>query len=315
MGQTPNMVLDRHPLASVSCDPMEMHQVRYFLAVSRTLNFTKAAEECSVAQPSLTRAIQKLEEEFGGLLFHRERANTHLTELGRAMQPHLERTFEAAQSAKQLASGFKKGEVAHLRLGVSGLVSADAIAGVLGNVQRAVPSVEFTLGSGPDGKLLDDAVAGEFDVVVVGDEPADGERLRSFTLLREPLAVVMTPSHPLAGRASVAITDLDGVDMVELTHCPIGPRFQEMCAAANVKPKLRTHAANCDQTLSLVREGLGIAVLPMSMARGPGLVVKPLDGAKFERAITLGTVAGRRFTPASDAFVKLARTRDWGAAG
>ncbi len=291
---------------------MEMHQVRYFLAVCRTLNFTKAAEECNVAQPSLTRAIQKLEEEFGGLLFHRERANTHLTELGRAMQPHLERTYDAAQSAKQLATGFKKGEVAHLRLGVSGLVSADAIACVLGHVQRAVPSVELTLGSGPDGKLLDDAVAGEFDVVVIGDEPADADRLRSFTLLREPLAVVMTATHPLAGKDKIAVADLDGVDMIELLHCPVGPRFKEMCEAAGVKPKMRTRAANCGQMLSLARAGLGVAVLPMSMAAESGLVVRPIDGTKFERAITLGTVAGRRFTPASDAFVKLARSRDWG---
>ena len=124
---------------------MEMHQIRYFLSVCRTLNFTKAAEECNVAQPSLTRAVQKLEEEFGGLLFHRERANTHLTELGRAMQPHLERTFEAAQAARQLATGFKKGEVAHLRLGVSGLVSADAVACIWEKVQKAIPFVERRL--------------------------------------------------------------------------------------------------------------------------------------------------------------------------
>ncbi|MCE9522388.1 MAG: LysR family transcriptional regulator [Alphaproteobacteria bacterium] len=293
---------------------MEMHQVRYFLAVCRTLNFTKAAEECNVAQPSLTRAVQKLEEEFGGLLFHRERANTHLTELGRAMLPHLERTYEAAQSAKQLASGFKKGEVAHLRLGVSGLVSADAVASVLGHVQKAVPAVELTLGSGPDGKLLDDAVAGDFDIVVVGDSPESPERLRSWTLHREPLVVVMAPSHALAEKDKISIADLADVDLIELLHCPIGPRFQEMCAASGVKLKIRTHAANCAQTLSLAREGLGIAVLPMSMATGPGLVVKPLAGTSFERSITLGTVAGRRFTPASDAFVKLARSRDWSGA-
>ena len=61
-----------------------------------------------------------------------------------------------------------------------------------------------------------------------------------------------------------------------------------------------------------IASAVGVAVLPMSMAAGSGLVVKQLDGTKFERAITLGTVAGRRFTPASDAFVKLARSRDWG---
>ena len=66
---------------------METHQVRYFLALARTLNFTKAAEECHVARPSLTRAVKNLEDELGGPLFHRERANTHLTELGRALLP------------------------------------------------------------------------------------------------------------------------------------------------------------------------------------------------------------------------------------
>ena len=62
---------------------MEMHQIRYFLAVARTLNFTRAAEECHVAQPSLTRAVQKLEDELGGPLFRRERSNTHLSQLGK----------------------------------------------------------------------------------------------------------------------------------------------------------------------------------------------------------------------------------------
>ena len=82
---------------------METHQVRYFLVLARTLNFTKAAEECNVTQPSLTRAVKKLEEELGGALFHRERANTHLTELGRAMLPHIEQSYLAAQSARALA--------------------------------------------------------------------------------------------------------------------------------------------------------------------------------------------------------------------
>ena len=73
---------------------MEMHQIRYFLALCEELNFTKAAERCNVAQPSLTRAIKLLEDEFGGELVHRERANTHLTELGRMMRPHLTEVYE-----------------------------------------------------------------------------------------------------------------------------------------------------------------------------------------------------------------------------
>ncbi|MGY9105521.1 MAG: LysR family transcriptional regulator, partial [Alphaproteobacteria bacterium] len=69
---------------------MEMQQVRYFLALAQELNFTRAAEACNVTQPALTRAIKGLEDELGGPLFHRERANTHLSELGLIMRPHIE---------------------------------------------------------------------------------------------------------------------------------------------------------------------------------------------------------------------------------
>src|SRR5882757_8481087 len=81
---------------------MEMHQVRYFLAVAETLNFTRAAEKCNVTQPALTRAIQKLEEELGGLLLRRERNLTHLSDLGRLMKPHLEQIL--SESDRQDAS-------------------------------------------------------------------------------------------------------------------------------------------------------------------------------------------------------------------
>ena len=68
-------------LAAQRVAAMELHQIRYFLALCEELNFTRAAERCQVAQSSLTRAIKALEIEFGGALFHRERANTHLSKL------------------------------------------------------------------------------------------------------------------------------------------------------------------------------------------------------------------------------------------
>jgi LysR family transcriptional regulator, hydrogen peroxide-inducible genes activator len=95
---------------------MELHEIRYFLALSQTLNFTKAAEICGISQPALTRAIRKMEEELGGLLFSRERNNTHLTELGRLIEPHLTEVVAQAGQAKQTAARFLKLEEAHLAL-------------------------------------------------------------------------------------------------------------------------------------------------------------------------------------------------------
>lgn len=293
---------------------MEMHQVRYFLAVCRTLNFTKAAEECNVAQPSLTRAIQKLEEEFGGLLFHRERANTHLTELGRAMQPHLERTLEAAQSARQMAAGFKKGEIVHLRLGVSHAVPPLSAATLLQAVLQAIPGLEVTLDDGPDERLVETALAGDLDLILAGDDTALPERIRSWTLHKEALVAVLHPGHPLAGSKALTLSDLSGLEVIEVTSNFIASRFRQFCTDKAVSPKYRMHAGSPSQALSLVQAGLGITILPRSMPVTGTLQSKPVEGLEIERAITLGAVAGRKFSPASDAFIKLARTRDWSAA-
>lgn len=290
---------------------MEMHQVRYFLAVCRTLNFTKAAEECNVAQPSLTRAIQKLEEEFGGLLFHRERANTHLTELGKAMLPHLQRTYDAAQTARQLASGFKKGDVVHLRVGVSRAVPTATVANVLSGVQQAVPALELTLGAGVDSKLIDEAVAGDLDVFVTGDDAELPDKVHSWTLGREALVAVMTAGHPLASKATLSPQDFEGVEIIELSNCPIADRFRQVCSEVGITPKCLKRVANCDHVVALVREGLGVAIMPPTMVTGDGVVARPVEGVTIDRAITLGTVAGRKFSAASDAFIKLARARDW----
>src|SRR5512146_73771 len=124
---------------------MEMHQVRHFLAVARERSFTRAAEACHVTQPSLTRAIQKLEEEFGGQLFRRERALTHLTELGRLMHPLLERSYEAAQQARRLARQVERAQVSPLALGLAQDVHLPGLPTLFTEVGRAVSGLELAL--------------------------------------------------------------------------------------------------------------------------------------------------------------------------
>ena len=115
---------------------MEMHQIRYFLALCEELNFTKAAERCNVAQPSLTRAIKLLEDEFGGELVNRERGNTHLTELGRMMRPHLAEVYETAQLARSEADKLKKEKRVTLRLGVMCTIAPAPLLVLVDNLGR-----------------------------------------------------------------------------------------------------------------------------------------------------------------------------------
>lgn len=96
-----------------------MHQIRYFEAMCATMNFTRAAERCNVSQPSLTRAIQLLETELGGPLFNRERSNTHLTELGSLLRPHLAEVLAQARLARVRASALFTLSKARLKIGLS----------------------------------------------------------------------------------------------------------------------------------------------------------------------------------------------------
>src|ERR1700742_5014346 len=105
-------------------DVVELHQVRYFLALARTLNFTRAAEQCNVSQPALTKSIQKLEYEMGGPLLHRERHLTQLTDLGKIILPMLERTLDAADTARLQAREYKSKDLAPLRVGLTPSISA-----------------------------------------------------------------------------------------------------------------------------------------------------------------------------------------------
>src|SRR5258705_3012461 len=121
---------------------MEMHQVRYFLAVAQTLNFTRAAHECTVTQPSLTRAIKQLEAELGGDLFRRERP-VQLTELGQRMLPPLQQCFEAASGARSLAASLKSGEVGALRIALTHSIDLSLLIPYLDQIKRQFNRLEF----------------------------------------------------------------------------------------------------------------------------------------------------------------------------
>jgi LysR family hydrogen peroxide-inducible transcriptional activator len=293
---------------------MEMHQIRYFLAVCRTLNFTKAAEECNVAQPSLTRAVQKLEEELGGPLFHRERANTHLTELGRLMMPHLEQTLSAAQAAKSLATSVRKGQVAPLRLVVDHSVPMKPVIGILSALRESIKGIELTLGAGTRQEVLDDILDGDFDLVIAGQTANPDDRIRSWVLFREQCRIVVPHGHAFAAAQNIALAELDGVSMIQRMECCLHDKFHEACSAKGVAPIVRHCAASEEQLQQMILAGFGLGICSPSLELAAGLVAVPFANEDMDRDIVLATVAGRRFSAATDAFVKIARARDWSAA-
>ena len=105
--------------------------------------------------------------------------------------------------------------------------------------------------------------------------------------------------------------DFDGEVLIERVDCCLIPYFRSLCQAADIKPDIRHHATSEEQLQQMVLAGFGCAIVPKTLGLANGLVDVPLNGNVLERNVVLATVAGRRFSLAADAFVKVARARDW----
>lgn len=289
---------------------MEMHQVRYFLAVARTLNFTRAAEESNVTQPSLTRAIQKLEEEFGGLLFRRERALTHLTDLGRLMLPHLERAYDAAQAAKTLAKGVGKATVAPLSLGIATTLRGTHFDQSIAEVGEGLPGFQLKISTGDGEHLMQGLLRGDLDILILAEPRNPHERLDVVELFRQIYAVVAPADHPLATMEGAALSDLADVTWIE-GDADIIAEFREHCSRVEIEPDFRHSAGSGADVARMVAAGLGCAILTRDEKLPEGLSFVEISNLELARRVVLATVAGRKRPVAADALIRAIRARGW----
>jgi LysR family transcriptional regulator, hydrogen peroxide-inducible genes activator len=150
---------------------MEMHEIQYFLAVCDTLNFNRAAERCHVSQPALTRTIQKLEDEMGGLLFRRDRHGTRITELGHLMRQHLGDVLHRTESAKATAKRFLQLEATPMTLGVMCTVGPLRFIRFLNEFRHVQPGIQLTLVETVPSRLSELLIENAVDVTLMA-QPA-----------------------------------------------------------------------------------------------------------------------------------------------
>lgn len=291
---------------------MEMHQIRYFLMVAESLNFTRAAEQCHVAQPSLTRAIKKLEAELGGDLFHREGRRTHMTDLGRMMQPLLAQSLESAITAKEQAESYGKADIAHLRLGLSRSVSANSVEAVLTEMIRVMPDLEIAIVRGTADELEAHLEAGDIDVAVSAHEQMRWDRLQHWPLYSEHFVVALNRRHSLADRTNLRVRDLNGHDLVNRVYCEASDNLSKILDESSVHPG-HEHSVTSEIDLEfLLSHNLGLSVVPETIEfHDRDLMKLKLEDLDFERRLYLLAVVGRRFTKPVNLFINLLRSRDW----
>ena len=289
-----------------------MHHIRYFLAVSETLNLTKAAERCNVAQPALSRAIQALENELGGALFRRERALSHLTELGQRMLPMLRQSYETAQAAKMLAASIRNGEAAPLSVAVSHTIALSQFTATLRELSRAFPGLQLKLQRGSGSEVAEYLKSGAADLAIAGPLGEPWLRLDELPLFEEAFGLVVGRAHRLAGRDQAEFKDLASEKLLINTGCEM---FQELraCLEANgILDRVTHQLATQEDVLALLKADLGVAIIPIGAVEASGICCIPLKQLNLVRKVSVYTVAGRHRAIACATLFNTLRAADWG---
>lgn len=292
---------------------MQIHQIRYFVALSESLNFTRAAEQCNVTQPSLTRAIKQLEDELGGPLFHRERTNSHLTELGQLMEPHLKQVLAEIETAKDQARNAAALQQSTLTLGVMCTIGPTKLLDLIACYRSKYPDVNLLVRDARGQDLQEMLVQGELEVALYGLPEDIDDRLHMLPLFEEQFVITFAPGHRFEQLSVVRGADLKGEPYVARVNCEFfdyaSPRLSE--ARDGAKPEVIYRSEREDWCLAMIGAGLGYGFTPEFAIDVPGIQARPLVDPAFARTVNIATVRGRPHSPAVGAFVR--ETMSWRA--
>lgn len=293
---------------------MEMQQIRYFLAVADTLNFTRAAEKCNISQPALTRAIKALEDELGGSLINREQKNTHLSELGRMMTPYFKTIYDQSISARETASKFRRLDKATLKIGAMCTIGPSVVAGFLAQYAQSFENVEIEVSALGLALLKQRLLAGELEVALLASpDPLESE-FHALPLFHENFVLAVSKNHRLANVDVVRCAELNGEPYINRANCEYYDLVHETFVANGVRTR-RVFSSECDEwVVGMIKAGLGVGYFPEFSVNDAEVIAKPLVEPSFSRTVCLVTVRGRPHSPAVGAFVKQARMQKWPAA-
>jgi DNA-binding transcriptional LysR family regulator len=292
---------------------MELQKIRYFLALAESLNFTRAAEDCHVSQPALTRAIKTLEDEFGGALIRREGRLSHLTELGQRVLPVLRQCYDSALSAKALAKSIHEGDTTSLSLAIGRTVNLDLLLDQFRELHDTFPKIQLKLKRGSSAEICELLKSGDVELALGGPLSETWDRLDSWPMFTEAFDFVVGDDHALVAHSDMSL-DVEFVrgarflvnSSEEISEGQIN-RLRE--AGVDIAT---AHEIEADSDVeALVVANVGVAIAPRSSLNSKRVRHIPYQALHLRRTLAVYTVAGRPRSREAAAFINLIRSADW----
>ena len=261
---------------------MELRQLRQFVVLAEEHSFSAAALRLFVAQPALSVAIRKLEEEIDAQLFIRGSRGVHLTPAGEAVLQTARRCLDCAQGIKEAARQATAGESGTLHIGVGGSVTVRLLPALVRAFSPLYPRVRLELREGTNLELLSMVEAGTLDlgfVRVPVNRPAD---LQLQLVEEDHFCLALPRGHALAKQSTIALKALEGEPFIGYAPSPVGglhTAVSHVLRYADVTPRITQEAVQVQTALGLVAIGLGITMVPAANTpyqRSSGAVFRPI---------------------------------------
>jgi LysR family hydrogen peroxide-inducible transcriptional activator len=286
---------------------MELHQLRYFLAVARTKNFSRAAEQCHVAQPSLSQQIMKLEDELGERLFERTKREVSLTPAGDLLRVHAERVLQEVELARDGVREFRGLVRGRVVLGVLPTVAPYFLPQRLRAFSSRFPAVEVVVHEDTTDQLAAAVLAKEVDLALVS-LPVERVGLAAEEFFDEKLLVALPARHALAKRPRLTFDDLEREAFILMKegHCLSGQALQ-FCRINGFAPQISFRSAQIETVLAFVAKGWGVSVVPEMACTRPMRGVRFRTLAGMTRSIGIIYRKARPLSHASRALVDFLR--------
>ena len=246
---------------------MEMHQLRYVVALARTGNFSRAAEQCHVAQPSLSQQIQKLEDELGERLFDRMKRETKLTPHGELFLSRAVKILQEADAATREAGDAKNLLRGTLAVGVLPTIAPYILPRLLVAFTTKFPGIETVIHEDTTAQLVKQVLSYEIDLALVS-RPIEDERLDVHDLFSEELKLAIPPHHPLTRQRLVKLSALNQEQLIVMKtgHC-LGDQVLKFCGSGKRRPRISFRSSQLETIQALVRAGVGLSLIPEMAVR------------------------------------------------
>ncbi|MBL4741214.1 MAG: LysR family transcriptional regulator [Sneathiella sp.] len=262
---------------------MEIYQLRYFLAVVETRNFSRAAERAFVSQPTLSAGIKKLEIELDARLFDRRTRNITLTEAGQRFLPRARTVIYECNAAKQEI--LRKTASQRLQVGVLRVIPIKELSLLLADFKKAQPDVQIAIKEGNSEQLQIWLEEGRIDIAL-DTAPAGREKTHFEHLFNTKCVLAVAKSHPFSGRTSIPLSLLNRLDFIHRSHCITEVETTRTFAREGVNPHIVFRTDEDSKALALTASGLGLCMLP-DIITGPNIQHIPVDGININRTIGL----------------------------